>query len=1228
MYSYDEVFKASVEYFGGNELSAKVFVDKYALQDNDGNYLELTPDDMHRRIAKELARIEKKKFRNPLPEEEIFQRLRYFKEIIPQGSPMYGIGNPYQVSSLSNCYVIDSPNDSYGGIMRADQEIAQISKRRGGIGVDISNLRPKDSSVNNAAKTTSGAITFMERFSNTLREVGQCISWDQRVLTDKGLVNICDVDPKIHKVWTRIGWVDVLNKIQSGIKEVFEITTKSGYTLRCTEDHILSVGNLEEKRVSDLSTGDYLNIIPGTTNFTKQYVTLSEVQYTLDSKNNSNRLKTYQLPEILDEDLAYLLGYCYGNGSVEKQKNGKASCISIAIPDDQLEISRKIKRIINSTFGYSSNKLNSDGKCHHYHICSRYVSEFLDQNSLLKEKATTIVFPEKIKESPPTVIASFISGLIDADGSVVQSKKNIKLSLTALDFIKECQTQLMALGVLTTINVQPRNNKPNWSPLYTLSINGQANQSLAKSVLKDSVKILQANWSKRMEYWSTPFYPRDLNVSGISALKFNNSNQRLSLSTYSKTQKALNVCLPNPIIQDKIKSIKSIGLEETYDIQLSEEHLFWCEGFLVHNCGRRGAGMISISVHHPDVLDFINVKRDLGRVTGANISVRLSDEFLRAVSFDAEYELRFPVDSTTPNISKNVLAKEVWSSIIDSAHAMAEPGLLFWDSIVNSSPADCYKNFGYRTLSTNPCGEVPLSPHDSCRLLSINLFSCIDNPYTKDARINKKKLWDSAYFAQRMMDNIVDLELECVDRILSKIEQDPEPSEDKQCEINLWTKIKKACENGRRTGTGTTALGDTLAAINVKFCSDESIDITDQIYETIALACYTCSVDMAEEIGPFPVWDRELEKDNPYLLRIRDKDPALWNRMKRVGRRNIALLTNAPTGSISIEACVEVNKVRYHNTTSGIEALFMQSFTRRKKGNPGDKNFRTDFVDQSGDHWMEFKVYHEPIKAWHSINSEKNIDENPYHGCCAQDIDWVKRVRMQATIQKHIDHSISTTINLPEDVSKEEVAKIYLEAWKSGCKGITVYRDNCRTGVLVSNDKKNETKLQKTEAPKRPKTLPCSVHHITVKGTPYFVLIGLLDDEPYEVFAGQNKKAIAPSIKFGKITKKTRGKYHAEFDDGSELSPITAFIDDEEETITRLVSTSLRHGTDIAFLVHQLEKSSGDMQSFSKCIARALKKQIKNGTKVHGEECPECSGELVREEGCINCKSCGYSKCK
>lgn len=798
VYSYEEALEASVSYFDGDDLAGKVFIDKYALRNDKGEILELTPSDMHRRLASEFARVEHSKFKNPLSEAEIFDLFDHFRYIVPQGSVLYGCGNNYQLTSLSNCYVVNSPEDSYGGILNTDEQLVQISKRRGGVGVDLSNLRPAGFPTKNSSRFSCGVKAWMRRYSNSIREVGQD--------------------------------------------------------------------------------------------------------------------------------------------------------------------------------------------------------------------------------------------------------------------------------------------------------------------------------------------------------------------------------------------------------------------------GRRGALMITLSVHHPDVLEFINIKNDPNEVTGANISVRYTDEFLQALENDEEYELRFPVNST--NVVRKIRAKHVWDATVKSAWNRAEPGILFWDRVCQYNTIDCYKEDGYLTQSTNPCSELPLCHYDSCRLMIQNLFSYVANPFTREAYFDKELFYKHAKIAQRLMDDLIDLELEKIQSILNKIGKDPENHLLKEREWLLWDNIRLKCINGRRTGLGITGEADMLAALGIKYGSDESIKMVDFVHREQKLASYLSSSEMAIEIGPFPIWNWEKEKDSLFLLEIAKDSPVIYEHIRLYGRRNIGNLTIAPTGSMSLLT----------QTTSGIEPLFMlEPYKRRKKINPSDKNTRVDFTDAQGDCWQEFEVVHPKLRMWMKITGCTDWKTSPWYGCCAEDLDWTQRVKLQAAAQKHIDHAISSTLNLPEDVSLEKVDEIFRTAWKAGCKGITVYRKNCRTGVLVEKKSSETSKFIK-----RPKELACDIYHVTVKGKQYTICIGLLNNNPYEVLVIGEKTG--RNLSTGKVIKRKQGWYDLYNNDGESIyENMTGWCDNEQGNITRLISTLLRHDVPVDYIIDQLIKMSGDINGFARSISRCLKKYIPDDTKV-GEKCPECNQDLIYKEGCQSCV-CGYSKC-
>lgn len=838
-YTQEQAYEASLKYFKGDDLAARVWVNKYALKDSEGNIYELTPDDMHRRIAKEIARVEKK-YPNPMSEDEVFDLIRNFKYIVPQGSPMAGIGNPYQVGSLSNCFVIgnDGNSDSYGGIMKIDQEQVQLMKRRGGVGHDLSHIRPKGSAVKNSALTSTGIVPFMERYSNSTREVAQD--------------------------------------------------------------------------------------------------------------------------------------------------------------------------------------------------------------------------------------------------------------------------------------------------------------------------------------------------------------------------------------------------------------------------GRRGALMLSVSINHPDAEDFIDAKMEQGKVTGANVSVRIDHDFMKAVKNQTSYTQKYPVFSQNPKFSKEIQAEKLWSKIVHNAWQSAEPGILFWDTVINESVPDCYADLGYKTVSTNPCGEIPLCPYDSCRLLAINLFSYVEDPFTDKAHFNYELFKKHVGYAQRIMDDIIDLELEKIDNILAKIDADPENEEVKGVEKNLWLNIRKKAYEGRRTGIGITAEGDMLAGLGIKYGSKEGIDFSVDIHKNIALAAYRSSVDTAKERGAFSIFDSEREKDNPFILRLKEADEKLYYDMLEYGRRNIALLTIAPTGTTSLMT----------QTTSGIEPVFLPVYKRRRKVNPNDKNARVDFVDEVGDSWEEYVVFHHRFKEWMRAkghNTEKNYSQeeldklvkmSPYYQATSNDVDWLSKVKMQGAVQKWIDHSISVTINLPNDATEELVGKLYLEAWQAGCKGVTVYRDGSRSGVLISNEEKKEEEAEENSGAfplKRPQTLTADVVRFQNNKDKWIAFIGLVDGRPYEIFTGfadDEEGILIPRwVNEGLIIKNRNedgtSRYDFQYENKrgykTTIEGLSHKFNPEYWNYAKLISSTLRHGMSIdkvVDLINSLQLDSESINTWKNGVVRALKRFIADGTVAKKEKCNNCnSSNLIYQEGCLTCKDCGSSKC-
>ncbi len=839
-YTYDEAFKASLDYFDGDELAARVWVNKYAVKDSFGHIYEKSPEDMHWRIANEVARIENN-YPNPLSAQELFDLMNHFRYIVPQGSPMTGIGNDYQIASLSNCFVIgmDGPADSYGAIIRIDEEQVQLMKRRGGVGHDLSHIRPKGSPVKNSALTSTGLVPFMERYSNSTREVAQD--------------------------------------------------------------------------------------------------------------------------------------------------------------------------------------------------------------------------------------------------------------------------------------------------------------------------------------------------------------------------------------------------------------------------GRRGALMLSVSIKHPDSESFIDAKMTEGKVTGANVSVKLDDEFMRAATENRPYTQQFPIDSDNPLCTKEVDASALWKKIVHNAWKSAEPGVLFWDTIIRESIPDCYADLGYRTVSTNPCGEIPLCPYDSCRLLAINLYSYVENPFTKEACFNFDLFRKHVRLAQRIMDDIIDLELEKIDRIIEKIESDPESEEVKGAELKLWEKIYKKSRQGRRTGVGITAEGDMIAAMGLRYGTEEATAFAEEIQKTIALEAYRSSVTMARERGAFDIYDAKREVANPFVNRIKEADPALYDDMVKYGRRNIACLTIAPTGTTSLMT----------QTTSGIEPVFMPVYKRRRKVNPNDPQVHIDYVDETGDAFEEYIVYHHKFLKWMQVNgydtdkkyTQEEIDElvakSPYYRATSNDVDWLMKVKMQGRVQKWVDHSISVTINLPGNVDEELVNRLYVEAWKSGCKGCTVYRDGSRSGVLISTkgEKKKEVPPCKppTVVEVRPTVLDCDVVRFQNNKEKWVAFVGLLDGRPYEIFTGLQDDdlgiSLPKSVTSGRIIKNVdengNKRYDFQFENKrgykTTVEGLSEKFNKEYWNYAKLISGVLRYRMPIEQvlkLVSSLQLNSENINTWKVGVERALKKYVTDGTEAKGQKCPNCGHEtLVYQEGCLICKTCGSSRC-
>ena len=660
--------------------------------------------------------------------------------------------------------------------------------------------------------------------------------------------------------------------------------------------------------------------------------------------------------------------------------------------------------------------------------------------------------------------------------------------------------------------------------------------------------------------------------------------------------------------------------------------------------GRRGALMLSVSIKHPDSEKFIDAKMEQGKVTGANVSVKIDDDFMRAVTEERPYMQQYPVESKNPKYSKEIDALELWNKIVHNAWKSAEPGILFWDTITRESVPDCYADLGYKTVSTNPCGEIPLCPYDSCRLIAVNLYSYVEHPFTRDARFNFERFRKHVGAAQRIMDDIIDLELEKIDAIIKKIDMDPESLDIKRVERELWMNIRRKATEGRRTGVGITGEGDMLAALNLRYGSDNATDFSVEVHKSLALAAYSASVDLAAERGAFPIYSTERERNNPFIKRIKDADADLYERMSRYGRRNIALLTIAPTGTTSLMT----------QTTSGIEPVFMPVYKRRRKVNPNDPQVRVDFVDEVGDSWEEYIVFHHKFITWmeakgHDTSknySSEELDElvqqSPYYKATSNDVDWLSKVRMQGKVQKWVDHSISVTINLPNEVNEELVGQLYVEAWKSGCKGVTVYRDGSRAGVLLANSDKKKDEPSRFSA-KRPQTLEADVVRFQNNKEKWIAFVGLQDGRPYEIFTGladdEEGIMVPKSVQKGSIIKNYEedgsSRYDFQFVNKrgykTTIEGLSYKFNKEYWNYAKLISGVLRNGMpidDVINLVSGLQLDNENINNWKNGVERALKKYIPNGTKAKKGHCESCNSDnLTYQEGCLICQDCGSSKC-
>ena len=1145
---YEEALQASIEYFNGDELAARVFVDKYALRDNDGNLLEKTPEDMHRRIAKEIARIEANKFKEPLTKDEIFGYLDHFKYIVPQGRPMFAIGNPYQYVTAANCYVIEPPQDSYSSILKTDEQLVNVSKRGGGNGLDISNLRPAGTPTKNAAKTSTGIIPFVERYSNSVNEVGQSARRGALLVS----LNIH------HPEVLDFARLKLDKNKATGANLSVHVTQEFLDALRENRDY-------EQRWPVDSSTPTISKMVSAAEVWREIARCAHEAGCPglifIDHMRQESNADCY--PEFR----TITTNPCLPNCTKLLTKNGIRELKDINI-GDEIWSSSGWTTVVNKSYSgvrqvyrYGTTMGCFYGTSDHKVCCH---GEKIEAQSA--EGLDILTGPY---EPNREIIPEFVmDGLVLGDGSIHKASNNLIHLYIGQDDHDYFNSEISHL----ITKHRPGLSEKAYEIRTTIT-----HQELPHTYLrKIPNRYIQGTRAQICSF-----------LRGLYSANGGICGDRVALKTSSLQ-----------LAEDVQLMLSSIGIASYY------------------------------TTNKPKSVKFANGEYECKQSYDVNIT-RDANKFYESISFVQKYK-QVKLKTILENKRQAYRVSKTTYDIV-SIDFVADEDV--YDITVDNES----HTFWAQGCEIGNCGEIGLDTKSACRLLVLNLLGYIDNPFTTDAKFNDVKFYEHCRIATRLQDDIIDLELELLDRIIDKIISDPEDEDTKSRELSLWQQVKSKCIASKRIGTGITGLADAIAAMNLKYDSEEAIGFATSIAKYLKFASYQESIELAKELGAFPAWNAELEHSNQFLQRFSqescvldgyyDKAHAIVDgvngeqlslinghdiisEMNRYGRRHIMLNTCSPAGTISLLT----------QTSSGIEPVFKLKYTRRKKINPSDANSRTDFVDAKGIHWMEFEVLHPKLQDWMHITGCDDISKSPWYNCCAEDINWKSRIDMQSGIQVHIDNAISSTINVAAETSVGQIQQIYDYASKSHVKGITVYRQGSKDGVLVDKT------AQQSIIDKRPKDLPCEVHHHTVKGKQYFVLVGLMNGTPYEVFAGRNGN-IAASIKTGKIIRKRKGFYKAIFDDRdeTELAPIMA-ADDSEEAITRLTSCLLRSGTPIETIVSQLEKISGaDLTSFAKAIARALKKYIPEGT-VTGEACPDCGAPLVRKGGCKGC-SCGYSAC-
>jgi len=1160
MVSHNEAMPVALEYFDGDELAASVFLSKYALTTPDGDILESSPEAMHRRLAREFARIEAR-YTGGLSEDRIYNLLKNFKFIIPQGSPMAGIGNPYQVVSLSNCFVIDSPADSFGGIMKADQEEAQIMKRRGGVGFDISTIRPRGLPTSNAAKTTDGIGVFMERFSNTCREVAQ--GGRRGAL----MLSISVHHPEI--------------KTFINIKRDLKKVTGANISIRLTDEFMNAVKNETNVQLRwpvDSTTPSISQVVSAKDLWTEivESAHASAEPGLLFWDTIDRRTPTHCYPEFKSTSTNPCQPEWATVLTPEGIKTFKQIDVGSTIWSGKrwTKVTNKVMTGVKPVLAYKTRAGVFYGTENHRVVSDGVKIEVAEADSI--DVCVGSLSDEQKKESLDSL--DIMDGLVWGDGMTHKASNYLTVLLVGKD--DQCYFQSEIKDLL--IEPRPGITEEAW-------LVKTRNELLPKTYNRElSSDFVVDSTSRQKRGFLRGLYSANGSVVA----------NRVTLKSSCKK-----------LVEQVQLMLSSLGISSYYTVNKSHDVEFSNGTYECRESYDLNIGDLTSRKQFSSLVGFIHPSKT-SKLLG---------------TLDCEPSSKGP-KKTYDIVETELLGEErVWDITVEAdEHTYWTGGLL-----------------------VSNCGEIVLSPYDSCRLLLVNTVSFVEDPFTPNARFDYVKYAEVVRDAQRLMDDIVDLEVESVDRILAKIEADPEPEDVKAVEVKLWNKIRAACISGRRTGLGVTAVGDMVAAMNVRYGSDESVDLIEEVYKHLALGAYRSTVELAKERGAFPAFNYELEKNHEFLNQIMDLDPVLRADWEKYGRRNIALTTTAPAGSVSVLT----------QTTSGIEPAFLLNYTRRKKINPADRDkIVPDFVDELGDAWQEFTVYHHWFKKWMDVTGKVSPSESPYYGATSADIDWVNKVKAQAAAQKWICHSISNTTNVPNNTSVETVKDIYMTGWETGCKGVTIYRDGSRSGVLVSADEGSKSKEKKGgeqssdfdmhHAPKRPKELPCEIHTMTVNGEKWTFFIGKMSGLPYEIMGGLSKFVNIPRrVKTGKIIKHNgpqnpvaRYDLHYDFEKGPEdeaiIKDITSVFDNATHAaFTRTISLALRHGTPVQYIAEQIQKGSekeDDLFSFSRAIGRVLKQYIQDGTKVSSDKkCPDCgASDLTYQEGCATCISCGYSKCK